>query len=72
LGQYPEWFAHNTGIPGFAFELYSRSSSQLARFEPGKSAGFVLSDDPFAIAQDKITDLQIVRTVVSGSPVFHA
>jgi predicted amidohydrolase YtcJ len=32
----------------------------------------VLSDDPFTIAQDKIKDLQIVRTVVAGSPVFHA
>jgi hypothetical protein len=40
---------------------------------PGKLADFVvLSDDPFTVAQDKIKDLQIVRTVVAGSPVFHA
>lgn len=40
---------------------------------PGKLADFVvLSDDPFTMPQDKIKDLQIVRTVVSGSPVFHA
>ena len=39
---------------------------------PGKLADFVvLSDDPFTMAKDKIKDVQIVRTVVSGSPVYH-
>jgi predicted amidohydrolase YtcJ len=40
---------------------------------PGKLADFVvLSDDPFTMDQAKIKDLQIVRTVVAGSAVFHA
>lgn len=40
---------------------------------PGKFADFVvLADDPFTMPQDKIKDVQIVRTVVSGSPVFKA
>jgi len=40
---------------------------------PGKLADFVvLSDDPFTMDQAKIKDLQIVRTVVAGSPVYHA
>jgi predicted amidohydrolase YtcJ len=39
---------------------------------PGKLADFVvLSDDPFTMDQAKIKDLQIVRTVVAGSPVYH-
>jgi predicted amidohydrolase YtcJ len=39
---------------------------------PGKLADFVvLSDDPFTVAQDKIKDIEIVRTVVAGSPVYH-
>ena len=40
---------------------------------PGKLADFVvLSDDPFTMDQAKIKDLQIVRTVVAGSAVYHA
>jgi predicted amidohydrolase YtcJ len=40
---------------------------------PGKLADFVvLSDDPFTMDQAKIKDVQVVRTVVAGSPVFHA
>ena len=40
---------------------------------PGKLADFVvLSDDPFTVDQDKIKDLQIVRTVVGGSTVYQA
>ena len=40
---------------------------------PGKLADFVvLSDDPFTMPKDKIKDVEIVRTVVAGSPVFHA
>ena len=38
---------------------------------PGKLADFVvLSDDPFTMDKEKIKDLQIVRTVVAGSPVY--
>jgi predicted amidohydrolase YtcJ len=40
---------------------------------PGKLADFVvLADDPFTMPKDKIKDVAIVRTVVGGSPVFHA
>ncbi|HEX3743933.1 MAG TPA: amidohydrolase [Bryobacteraceae bacterium] len=40
---------------------------------PGKLADFVvLSDDLFTVAQDKIKDLAIVRTVVGGSTVYQA
>jgi predicted amidohydrolase YtcJ len=40
---------------------------------PGKLADFVvLSDDPFTMDKEKIKDLQIVRTVVGGSPVYQA
>jgi predicted amidohydrolase YtcJ len=40
---------------------------------PGKLADFVvLSDDPFTMDKEKIKDLQIVRTVVAGSAVYHA
>jgi len=39
----------------------------------GKLADFVvLSDDLFTVAQDKIKDIQIVRTVVGGSTVYQA
>jgi predicted amidohydrolase YtcJ len=40
---------------------------------PGKLADFVvLADDPFTMPHDKIKDVQIVRTVVSGSPAYKA
>jgi predicted amidohydrolase YtcJ len=40
---------------------------------PGKLADFVvLADDPLTMPQDKIKDVQIVRTVVSGSPVYKS
>ena len=40
---------------------------------PGKLADFVvLSDDPLTIAADKIKELEIVRTFVGGSAVYHA
>jgi predicted amidohydrolase YtcJ len=39
----------------------------------GKLADFVLlSDDLFTVAQDKIKDVQIVRTVVGGRTVYQA
>ena len=39
----------------------------------GKLADFVvLADDLFTVAQDKIKDLQIVRTVVGGNTVYSA
>jgi predicted amidohydrolase YtcJ len=38
---------------------------------PGKLADFVvLSDDPFTMDQEKIKDLQIVRTVVGAKTVY--
>jgi predicted amidohydrolase YtcJ len=40
---------------------------------PGKLADFVvLADDLFTVRQDKIKDLQIVRTVVGGTTVYQA
>jgi predicted amidohydrolase YtcJ len=40
---------------------------------PGKLADFVvLSDDLFTVDQNKIKDLQIVRTVVGGTTVYQA
>ena len=40
---------------------------------PGKLADFVvLSDDLFTVSQDKIKDLEIVRTVVGGKTVYQA
>ena len=40
---------------------------------PGKLADFVvLSDDLFTVAAEKIKDLEIVRTVVGGVPVYQA
>jgi predicted amidohydrolase YtcJ len=40
---------------------------------PGKLADFVvLADDLFTVSQDKIKDLQIVRTVVGGTTVYQA
>jgi hypothetical protein len=39
----------------------------------GKLADFVvLSEDPYAIAKDKIKDIAIVRTVVGGKTVYQA
>ena len=40
---------------------------------PGKLADFVvLADDPHTVDQEKIKDIQIVRTVVGGSTVYQA
>jgi predicted amidohydrolase YtcJ len=39
----------------------------------GKLADFVmLADDPHTVAQDRIKDIQIVRTVVGGTTMFEA
>jgi predicted amidohydrolase YtcJ len=51
----------------------SHEESIKGSITPGKLADFVaLSDDPFTVSPDKIKDLQIVRTVVGGSAVYHA
>jgi predicted amidohydrolase YtcJ len=51
----------------------SHEESIKGSITPGKLADFVvLSDDPFTMDHEKIKDLQIVRTVVAGSPVYHA
>jgi predicted amidohydrolase YtcJ len=40
---------------------------------PGKLADFVmLADDPHTADQDKIKDIEIVRTVVGGSTVYSS
>jgi cytosine/adenosine deaminase-related metal-dependent hydrolase len=40
---------------------------------PGKLADFVvLADDPHTVAQDKIKDIAIVRTVTGGNTVYQA
>jgi predicted amidohydrolase YtcJ len=51
--------SHEEGIKG------SITSGKLADF-------VVLSDDPLTMDQTKIKDIQIVRTFVAGSAVFHA
>ena len=51
--------SHEEGIKG------SITSGKLADF-------VVLSDDPLTMDQTKIKDVQIVRTFVAGSAVFHA
>jgi len=51
----------------------SHEESIKGSITPGKLADFViLSDDLFTVEQDKIKDLQIVRTVVGGSTVYQS
>jgi len=39
---------------------------------PGKLADFVvLADDPHTVSQEKIKDIEIVRTVTGGSSVYE-
>jgi len=40
---------------------------------PGKLADFVvLADDPHTVGEEKIKDIQIVRTVTGGPTVYQA
>jgi predicted amidohydrolase YtcJ len=51
----------------------SHEESIKGSITPGKLADFVvLSDDLFTVGEDKIKDLQIVRTVVGGATVYQA
>jgi predicted amidohydrolase YtcJ len=51
----------------------SHEESIKGSITPGKLADFVvLSDDLFTVNQDKIKDLQIIRTVVGGATVYQA
>jgi predicted amidohydrolase YtcJ len=51
----------------------SREETIKGSITPGKLADFVvLADDPHTVAQEKIKDIQIVRTVVGGATAFQA
>jgi predicted amidohydrolase YtcJ len=51
----------------------SHEETNKGSITPGKLADFVvLSEDLFTVAQDKIKDIQIVRTVVGGSTAYQA
>ncbi len=51
----------------------SREESLKGSIAVAKLADFVvLADDPHAVDQEKIKDIQIVRTVVGGVPVYQA
>lgn len=51
----------------------SHEESIKGSIAPGKFADFVvLADDPFTMPHDKIKDVQIVRTFVSGSPAYKS
>jgi predicted amidohydrolase YtcJ len=51
----------------------SREESIKGSITVGKLADFVvLADDPHTVSQDKIKDIQIVRTVVGGATVYQA
>lgn len=51
----------------------SHEESIKGSITAGKLADFVvLADDPHSIAQDKIKDIEIVRTVVGGKTVYQA
>ncbi|HEY3137951.1 MAG TPA: amidohydrolase [Blastocatellia bacterium] len=51
----------------------SREESLKGSITVGKLADFVvLADDPHTVRQEKIKDIQIVRTVVGGATVFQA
>jgi predicted amidohydrolase YtcJ len=51
----------------------SHEESLKGSITPGKLADFVvLADDPHTVSQDKIKDIQIVRTVVGGATAYQA
>jgi predicted amidohydrolase YtcJ len=51
----------------------SREESLKGSISAGKLADFVvLADDPHTVGNDKIKDIQIVRTVVGGATVYQA
>jgi predicted amidohydrolase YtcJ len=51
----------------------SREEAIKGSISPGKLADFVvLADDPHTVNQEKIKDIQIVRTVVGGSMKYQA
>jgi predicted amidohydrolase YtcJ len=51
----------------------SREESLKGSVTPGKLADFVvLADDPHAVSQGRIKDIQIVRTVVGGAVAYQA
>jgi predicted amidohydrolase YtcJ len=50
----------------------SREESIKGTITAGKLADFVvLADDPHTVGNDKIKDIQIVRTVVGGSTMYE-
>ena len=56
---------------GGAFAMHRET--EIGSLEPGKLADFVvLSDDLFTVAQYKIKDLEVVRTVVGGKTMYQA
>lgn len=74
------WGANQRVTPAEALKI-STLNGAYASFEEGskgsitvgKLADFVmLSDDPLAVAQDKIKDIMVVRTVTGGRTVFEA
>ena len=51
----------------------SREETLKGSITPGKLADFVvLADDPHTVDQEKIKDIQIVRTVAGGTTVYQA
>lgn len=51
----------------------SREEKIKGSIAPGKLADFVImADDPHTVAQDKIKDIKIVRTVTGGNTVYQA
>src|SRR5580765_7076337 len=51
----------------------SGEESIKGSISPGKLADFVvLADDPHTVRSDKIKDIQIARTVVGGTTMYHA